>query len=67
MEKDFEQKSDYKENPKSEENGLRQDVTQENSELLEPELEPVFDFRYTLSEQEYIDFNLMLFERNMAK
>lgn len=67
MDKDFEQKSDYKENPKSEENGLRQDVTQENSELLEPELEPVFDFRYTLSEQEYIDFNLMLFERNMAK
>lgn len=53
--------------PELREQGLRQDVEQENTEFLEPEAEPVFDFRYTLSEQEYIDFNLMLFERNMAK
>ncbi len=66
MENDFERESGFEETPELREEGLRQDIVQEE-EFLEPEEEPAFDFRYTLSEQEYIDFNLMLFERNMAK
>ncbi len=66
MENDFELEQGLEETPKLQKEGLRQDVVQDQT-FLEPEQEPVFDFRYTLSEQEYIDFNLMLFERNMAK
>lgn len=63
----FELEPGFEELPELRERGLRQDVEQQTTEFLEPEADPVFDFRYTLSEQEYIDFNLMLFERNMAK
>ena len=67
MENDFELEPGCEETPELREQELRQDMLQESEEFLEPEEKPVFDFKYTLSEQEYIDFNLMLFERNMAK
>ena len=58
MENDFELEPGCEETPELREQELRQDMLQESEEFLEPEEKPVFDFKYTLSEQEYIDFNV---------